>query len=263
MKILKNKFALNFALNFTNKIRAYLKIILTIIFPSHCLYCQKIISAEGLFCSECWQKLQFITTPKCAICCNPFKTESAKNNNNLICAKCLQKKPSYDKAIVIFCYNQIIKKIIGDFKYRDKTYIAKKLSKFFSQKIISEIGAADFIIPIPLHKKKLSFRKFNQSLLLCQTLATIFPKTKLYPDFLLRIKNTTAQVKLKKRPREKNLNNAFILNPNYRDIIKGKNIILVDDVITTGTTIEACSKVLKKSQAQSVTILAIAKTVFN
>ncbi len=234
----------------------FFKKILEIIFPSHCLYCQKIISAEGLFCNDCWLKLQFITEPKCNICCNPFEFIVAQN---LTCSNCLNQRPSYDKAIVVFCYNDIIKKIIGDLKYRDGTYIAKKLARFLFNHARSEIIDADFIVAVPLHKKRLRHRKFNQSLMLAREIS----KTKLQWDFLLRIKNTTAQVALKQKQRRRNLKNAFALNPKYFEIVKGKKILLLDDVMTTGATLENCAKILKKSGAKSVTVLTIAKTIFN
>ncbi len=238
----------------------FLKRILEIIFPNHCLYCQQIISAEGLLCSCCWQKLQFITEPKCNICSNPFEFLISEN---LTCAACLKRRPAYDKAIVIFHYNEIIKKIISDLKYRDKTYIAKKLANFLINKAKKEIDEADFIIAVPLHKKRLRHRKFNQSLIIIQFMLKNISKRKFYPDFLLRIKNTTPQVALSKKQRQKNLTDAFIIKPKYREIVKNKNFLLIDDVITTGATLENCAKILKKSGAKKVVVLTIAKTVFN
>ncbi len=236
----------------------FLKKISEIIFPNHCLYCEKIISAEGLFCNDCWQKLQFITEPKCQVCCHPFELVPA--GTNLICASCLASPQRFfDKIISVFRYNEIIKKVVGDLKYRDQTYIAKKLARLLSIHAKKEIAESDFVIAVPLHKKKLRQRKFNQSLLLARAIS----KTKLRPDFLLRIKNTTAQVALQRRQREGNLKNVFVLNPKYSEIVKNKNILLIDDVTTTGTTLENCAKVLKKSGAKNVTILTIAKTVFN
>lgn len=238
----------------------FLRKILGVIFPSHCLYCEKIISAEGLFCSECWPKLQFITDPKCNICCNPFEFLVSEN---LTCAKCLSSPPSYDKAVVIFRYNKLIKKVVSNFKYRDGTYLAKKLARFLFNKARVEISDADFIVAVPLHKKRLRHRKFNQSLILCRAMLPHVSKTKLRPDFLLRIKNTVAQVELRKKQRERNLKSAFALNPKYFEVVKGKKILLVDDVMTTGTTLENCAKVLKKSGAKNVTVLTIARTIFN
>ncbi len=237
----------------------FFKKILEIIFPSHCLYCEKIISAEGLFCSDCWQKLQFITEPKCKICAHPF---DFKVSDDLTCASCLSDPPAYDKTITVFRYNEIIKKIISQFKYRDTTYIAKKLAKFLFHRSRAELTNIDLIVAVPLHKKRLRQRKFNQASLLCRAMLQHTPTTKFYPDFLLRIKNTAAQVTLRKKQRKKNLKSAFALNPKYFQTVKNKRILLIDDVITTGATLENCAKVLKKAGAKKVTALTIAKTVF-
>lgn len=171
--------------------------------------------------------------------------------------------PSYNKAVVIFRYNKIIKKIIGDFKYRDATYVAKKLARFLFNQARQEINESEIILAVPLHKKRLRHRKFNQSLMLCRAMLPHVSKTKLYPDFLLRIKNTTTQVGLRKKQREQNLRQAFAINPKYLEIVKDKKILLIDDVMTTGTTLENCAKVLKKSGAAKITVLTIARTVFN
>ncbi len=237
------------------------KKIAEIIFPNHCLYCEKIISSEGLFCNDCWQKLQFITEPKCRICCNPFEFLPA--GRSLICAKCLETKPPFDNAISIFRYNSVIGKIVSDLKYRDRTYIAKKLACFLSKAATEAITEADFIIAVPLHKNRLYQRKFNQSLILCKAIAKHAAKTKLRHDFLLRIKNTPAQVGLNKRQRQKNIVAAFKLNSKYCEIVKDKKILLLDDIMTTGTTLTSCAKILKKSGAAKVTLLTLARTVFN
>lgn len=236
----------------------FFKKIIELIFPNQCLYCSKLIGQEGAFCNCCWKKLQFITDPKCNICSHPFEFQVA---DNLICAKCLSDKPSYDKAITVFRYNQIIKKVIGDFKYRDTTYLAKKFARILFNRASSEIDKTDFIIAVPLHKKRLRKRKFNQAILLTKELSKLSKKEFFY-DFLLRIKNTTAQAGLRKKQREKNLRGAFALNEKYKEIVKGKKILLIDDVMTTGTTLENCAKVLKKSGAKEVNILVIAKRVF-
>jgi len=97
--------------------------ILEIFFPSHCLSCEKIISKDALFCNDCWLKLEFITEPKCRICSYPFEIEIKQAEP--VCLRCQLKKPSYDKALTIFCYNDAIKKIIGNLKYHDQTFIAK------------------------------------------------------------------------------------------------------------------------------------------
>lgn len=238
----------------------FLNRIIAIIFPDQCLACSKIVSFEGLFCSPCWQKLQFITDPKCVICCHPF--EYASNSSQLICSKCIMKKPAFDKVISLFRYNNIIGKIIGDFKYRDATFLAKKLVKILYSRLQKDLEDIDLIIAVPLHKKRLQKRKFNQAIFLAKEISK-YSKKELSYDFLLRVKHTKTQVELRQKQREINLKNAFEINKKYLDLVKGKNILLIDDVMTTGTTLESCAKILKKAGAKNVTCLTIAKRVFN
>lgn len=271
--------------------------ILEIIFPNRCLACHKMIGAEGLFCYDDWQKLQFITAPKCEICSQPFMLEI----DGPQCAKCLTAKPSYDASIVIFRYNDSLKKIIGDMKYRDATNLSKKFGKMLWQKIAPEMQNYNLIIAVPLHKQRLRERKFNQSILLAKAILQNFNEgknyskflhiiknifaeknifrspfkknisefraakntPKFYPNILLRTKYTTAQVKLNRKMREENLRGVFKINEKYRDKIKGSSVLLVDDVVTTGATLENCALALKEAGATKITIATIARTTLD
>lgn len=229
---------------------------LKIIFPSHCLACEKIISSDGLFCFDCWPKLQFISEPKCAVCSYPFEFQGL----NLLCGKCLEKKPSFDKAIAIFRYNHILRRVVSSLKFRDQTFLAQKFAKLLFDKSKNEIADCDFIIAVPLHVKRLKKRRFNQSVLLAKNLQKLAPQKEFYCDFLIRTKATKPQMELKKKDRESNLKNVFAVNEKYREMVRGKKIILLDDVFTTGATLENCAKVLKKHGAKKVVVLTIAKT---
>lgn len=239
--------------------RSFLKKIIELLFPNQCLNCSELIGTEGAFCNECWQKLQFITDPKCNICSHPFEFQV---NDDLICAKCLGEKPSFDKAIAVFRYNHIIKKIIGDFKYRDTVYLAKKFAKILFNRSSKDFVEIDLIVAVPLHVKRLRKRKFNQAMLLTKELSKISDK-KFFYDFLLRIKNTEMQTGLRKKQREKNLRGAFTLNGKYAQWVTGKRILLIDDVMTTGTTVENCARILKKAGANEVVVLTVAKRVLS
>lgn len=238
-----------------------------IFFPNHCLSCEKIISKDGLFCHDCWTKLQFISEPKCRICAYPFNKISAQTSNdktNLICSNCLIKKPFFDRVITLFRYNQMIRKIVSNLKYRDQIFLAKKFSKILSQKAQPEIANADFIVAVPLHKKRLQKRKFNQAVLLCRELLKQqkSAELKFFPDFLIRNKNTIPQVQLRRKERQKNLQKVFLVNEKYHNLVSGKKFLLVDDVMTSGSTVENCALALKKLGAKEVIVLTIAKTIF-
>lgn len=256
--------------------RQLFKKVLEIVFPNHCLACNKMIGLEGLFCNDDWQKLRFITEPKCKICSQPFATEievADENDNAPLCYKCLTTKPSYDSSITIFCYNDLLKKIIGDMKYRDATSLSKKFGKMLWQKIAPEIQNYNLIIAVPLHKRRLRERRFNQSALLVKAIiqnaknnlkssdkrSRLLPK--FYPDILLRTKYTAAQVKLNRKMREKNLRGAFTINKKYHNKLNDTKILLIDDVMTTGATLENCALELKKAGANYITVVTVARTI--
>jgi len=234
----------------------FFKRFLEIIFPSHCVSCAKIVSKKSLFCEICWPKLQFINEPKCAICGYPFEFQGL----SLLCAKCLTKKPSFDKAISIFRYNHVLRSVIGNLKYRDQTFLAQKFAPLLLEKIKDQIPNSPIIIAVPLHKKRLQKRKFNQAILLAKNLQKLAPQLIFLPDFLIRTKHTKPQTALKKKERENNLKNVFALNEKYLDKVRGQNFLLIDDVTTTGATLENCARVLKKHGAKKITALTIAKT---
>lgn len=175
------------------------------------------------------------------------------------CSVCLIKPPAYDKVITVFRYNPIIGSAISDFKYRDQTFIAKKFAKLLFEKTKNEIADCDFICAVPLHLKRLQKRKFNQAVLIGKNLS----KEKFILDLLWRVNNAAPQASLKKKEREKNLKRGFLVNKKYRNSLRDKKIILLDDVMTTGATLENCSKALRKCGVKKITVLTIAKTVFD
>lgn len=224
--------------------------------PHSCIICNKIINS-GYLCQEHFEKLNFISKPNCPICCHPFDFEVSKNT---LCPNCLRKKPSYEKAISIFAYDEISKKLIFDFKYHDKTNLIKFFTNILfnhSQEIIDDI---DFISFVPLHKKRLKQRKYNQSALIARKFAKKSNIT-LITNLLIRHKNTKPQFYLSQKARHKNMAGAFVTNSKYLSEINNKNILLIDDVITTGATIENCCKELKKSGVSKIYILTIAKSI--
>lgn len=228
--------------------------ILSFIFPNRCICCNVKISFDGIYCTKCWQKLEFIGHNICQKCSHPFEID-LEDCKNVICLKCHYKKFFFDKTIVVYHYNATIAQAIANFKYRDQTFLAKKFAEILMTKIANEIEEADIVCVVPLHLQKLYKRKFNQSLLIAKFVA----RTKLCYDLLIRIKNQKPQVRLTFKQRLKNVKSSFIVNPKYHNILKGKKIILIDDVITTAATVNSCAKKLKKYQVAKVTVVAIAK----
>lgn len=231
----------------------FLQTLTQIIFPKSCLKCNKII-INGLFCTNCWKEIEFITEPFCQICHFPFEY---KLDNNSLCASCSVKKPTYNKLITAVKYNEIISYLIGRFKFFDQTYMAKNLYQLIEPKLQEFINEIDIICAVPLDRTRLKKRKYNQSLLLSKFIAKKY-NIKLVGDLLIRIKKGRYQIGLNKNARINNVKNAFIVNEKYLSLIKDKNILLIDDVVTTGATIDNCSKVLNKN-CKNIFAAAIAK----
>ena len=249
-----------------NKCKKYLKsqfpvvktYLVKFLYPNQCLLCEEQIAEESTFCLNHYNQIKFISFPSCKICSRPINNESSEI---LKCAECEVKKPSYQSSTILFIYEKVISGMILSLKYHDNTYICKKLGRMFAQKLTRDKSVDfDIIAAVPLHKKRIKSRKYNQSVILGKHIASNLDGVKFITNLLVRTKFSKTQENLNKNERNKNLKNAFIVNPKYRDFVKDKNIILVDDVVTTGATIENCSLALKNYDANHIKIMAIAKT---
>lgn len=232
----------------------WLSTLINAILPARCLHCGKIIANDNCLCSECFEQISFITKPYCIHCGTPLLNKSV---SDLYCANCLNKKDNlrYSRSAVI--YDEFSKKLILDFKFFDHIENKKLLAQwmFFAGKDIFDAGV-DVILPIPLHYMRLLKRKYNQSAILSSELSKL---TNIQADYksLIKIKKTQPQAECSGKKRITNIKNAFFVK--YPDNIKGKRVLLIDDVYTTGSTLRECAKVLKKAGAKSVDSLTVAK----
>jgi ComF family protein len=227
-----------------------------LIFPPQCLNCNILLTEIGL-CSDCWQRINFYDGNGCTICSMPIQIKDSEIN---ICGKCLITPPNYSRSSYVFQYDDNSHKLIYQFKYHDKLYCTKYLSAWMSRVGQELIQQADMIIPIPLHKYRLITRKYNQSALLARSIAEINKKP-YFPSIVGRVKNNKQQTALTRKQRKKNVKGIFKIRPGKSHFIKGKIILLIDDVITTGATIEECAKELIKGGCKAVYILTLAKKV--
>ncbi len=231
--------------------------IINIIYPPTCIACNILISQHGYLCSTCWLKLNFISNPKCHKCGMPFAYEF---DEQATCAKCIETVPYYESARSSIIYDDFSSKLISSFKYYDQTILRHGLSNLVSNLHHEFNDKLDFICPIPLHRKRLFSRRYNQAALLASSLGEKI-NLPAYLDIIRRSKNVTAQTKLSRNKRLENLKNVFYINKPYLEFIKNKNILLVDDVMTTGTTVNECSKLLIKHNAKKIYVITIARTI--
>ncbi len=233
------------------------KIVLDFLLPPVCAVCKTSVSEKDTLCPECFKNLHFITKPYCQKCGRPFEFDILGDR---VCASCLMKAPLFEKARAVLLYDEMAKKLILPFKSGDKQELVSLLAKMMALQGKELIEEADVLMPIPLHRWRLLKRKYNQSALLANRLSKIFHKT-YNPDSLKRVKSTVSQGHLSPDKRRKNVTNAFKVC--HKEKIKNQTVLLIDDVLTTGATVNECAKVLLKAGVKKVLVLTFASTPKN
>ncbi|MDI6758113.1 MAG: ComF family protein [Candidatus Omnitrophota bacterium] len=236
----------------------FINALVNIVYPKKCLACKeklKIHLQNELICAKCLKNIKKNTPPFCSSCGRHLvKTNFAKN----ICPSCLRGKLHFDRAFSPYTYKGSIKRLIHEFKYKGKDYLGSPLGAMmidFINEYNLPINYIDFIIPVPLHKTKLREREFNQAQVLAEAIAKKFNKG-LLTETLTRQRYTRAQADLEINERLKNVKGSFsITNPQ---VIKGKNLLVIDDVLTTGATSSEAAAALKEAGANIVFILTLA-----
>lgn len=199
--------------------------------------------------------MQFISTPFCDQCAHPFPFGE---DITITCGACLQDPPLYQQTRASFKYDAHAKKLILAFKHGDATHLAPLLGHWAYKAGADLFSQIDCIIPVPLHWTRLCKRGYNQAELIAKEISKL-SDIPLYNSVLKRSRATASQGHLSVAEREKNVKNAFKIHPKNGKFIHGKCILLIDDVMASGTTLHYCTKALLKAGAQKVNILVLAK----
>lgn len=231
--------------------------LLDMLLPGRCLHCHKIIPNAGALCDTCWPQMPFITEPVCAACGYPFEYDLGPGT---LCLSCLAVRPPFNQARAFLRYDDFSSRPILAFKHGDRTDIAKPFASWLANHARQLINRADVLVPVPLHWTRLWHRRYNQAALLAIEIARMVGKPYL-ADTLQRHKRTESQGRKSRSERERNVRGAFTLHPRRRARVEGKSVLLVDDVMTTGATIDACSRLLLKGGARQVDVLTLARVV--
>ncbi len=239
--------------------RLFFRHILDCLLPPRCLQCGKILKQNSGLCRSCLDEINFIVKPYCAKCGHPLEYAD-ENADKMLCGRCLSRQRSpFRLSRSAFAYDEASKNLILNFKFKDKTENAKLLAQMMwvGGRDIFAAGA-DVIVPVPLHYTRLLSRRYNQSALLGRELAKL---SGLPCDVLslVRHKKTRPQVELSGSARQMNVRNVFSVKRPQN--IKGKRVILIDDVLTTGATLRECAKALKRAGAKSVDTLTAGRVV--
>jgi ComF family protein len=222
---------------------------LRILFPESCPVCKNPSREHKIapICQECWDEISPYNGTICQICGKPLISSAS-----IICGDCISDRPAFKLARSFGLYEATLKDAINLLKY----YGIKRLSKPLSDIMLTiKIPGVDTILPVPLHKRRLRGRGFNQSALLAKHVAKQL-RIPIIPDCLIKVRDTLPQVGLGAKEREKNIRKSFEVK--NKELVHGKTIMLVDDVFTTGATVRECSKVLKKAGARDIYVITLA-----
>lgn len=238
-------------------VKQFFSALLDVILPPICHICHSHIPDAGKLhiCSDCLAGLPPVASPLCPLCGVPHEGMGGDHR----CAACLTTPPCFDSARAAFLYEGAIRELIHSFKYNKQSQLRYPLA-LLTLKGVSKFlpdYEAYLIIPVPLHRSRLRQRGFNQAVLLGQVLSRQLALP-MMPDALVRIRRTEPQIELSGAERRLNVKGAFAVNSHDR--IKGRQILLLDDVMTTGSTMDECAKELKKAGAVTVFAVTIART---
>jgi ComF family protein len=237
--------------------RIVLRTALDAVLPPRCLKCGEILGGENGLCAPCWQKLAWLSPPCCACCGQPFHFESGAT---ALCGACLQKHPAYERARAVFRYDDQSRDLILGFKHADRTELAPSLARWMARSGAELIADCALIVPVPLHWTRLAMRRFNQAGLLAQEIGKLSGRP-VEPQALIRRRATRSQGHLGRLARRRNVQGAMAVTERLISRVADRRVLLVDDVITTGATVETAAKALISAGARAVDVVALAKVV--
>ena len=228
---------------------------LDLVLPPLCLICDEPVGGVATLCPACWKQIQFIAPPLCECCGVGFDVPVGAG---MLCGACLAGTPQYQSARAALVYDDVSRKLILGFKHGDRTYAAAALAVWMHRAAGDVLAQADALLPVPLHRRRLFHRRYNQSALLAQHIGKLADKPVLF-DALRRIRATPSQGHRKRKERQENVRGAFAVPLQQAVTVKDKVLVLVDDVMTTGSTVEECARILLKAGAKQVHVVVLAR----
>jgi ComF family protein len=231
---------------------------LNLIFPPLCVSCRMRVGEAHALCAACWNAISFIEGPLCSGCGTPFEVDPGSET---LCGACLARPHDFRQARSLFRYDDASKPLILAFKHGDRLDHAPAFARWLERTGRPLFADAELLVPVPLHRWRLWKRRYNQAAVIAAGLSRI---TGLPHDPLLleKRRSTKSQGEMPSaKARRKNVLNAFRVPPDRAARMRGRNIILVDDVFTTGATLNACARALKRAGAARVDALTLARVV--
>ena len=228
-----------------------------LVFPPFCVTCGTAVRKNGAVCPACWAQLRFIAPPFCPVLGLPFARDLGPN---VLSAEAIAHPPVFDRLRSATIFEGPARALVHGLKYRDRGELAPMMAAWMLRAAGDLVPQADLVIPLPLHPLRLLARRYNQAGELARHLARLSGRP-LLPHGLVRVRNTRRQVGLGVAARAENVRGAFRVRPVAQVQIAGKRVILIDDVYTTGATVSAATRALKRAGASDVTVLTFARAL--
>ena len=237
-------------------LRAAFNAALNVALPPLCPACRELVGGDGL-CASCWSKLSLIAPPYCERLGIPFAYDPGPG---VLSMQAIANPPAYHRARAAVRYDEIARSLVHSLKYGDRLDLAPTAGRWMARAGRELLADADALVPVPLHWRRLWARRFNQSALLAKAIAEV-GCVPVAENALRRVKPTAQQVGLSQAERASNVQGAFRVPPEGRAEVKGRRLILIDDVLTSGATADACARSLLRAGAGSVDVLVFARVV--
>jgi ComF family protein len=241
---------------FAGALRAGIGLAVDVALPNLCASCREPVINEGV-CAACWSKLSFIAPPYCERLGLPFPFDPGPG---VLSMQAIADPPAYRRARAAARYDDIARTLVHALKYGDRLDLAPTMGRWMARAGGELLAEADALVPVPLHWRRLWARRFNQSALLADVIARTCGAEVVH-SALKRVKATPQQVGLDKSARTRNVQGAFRVPTEGQGAVAGRRIVLIDDVLTSGATADACARVLLRAGAAHVDVLVFARVV--
>jgi ComF family protein len=232
------------------------RLALDVALPTLCVACREPVAGEGV-CAACWSQLAFIAPPYCPRLGIPFVYDPGPD---LLSMQAIADPPAYQRARAAVRYDEVAKTLVHALKYQDRTDLAPTMGRWMARAGHELLGEADLLVPVPLHWRRAWSRRYNQSGALAQVIARQTGVT-VSRDALRRVRPTQQQIGLSRSERATNVQGAFKVSQDKTTDVQGRRVILIDDVLTSGATVDACARALLRAKAAQVDVLVFARVV--
>jgi ComF family protein len=232
------------------------RLALDIALPTLCVACREPVDGEGV-CAKCWAKLSFIAPPFCPKLGIPFVYDPGPG---MLSMEAISDPPAYARARAAVRYDDVARTLVHALKYQDRTDLAPTMGRWMARAGRELLDQADVMIPVPLHWRRSWSRRYNQSGALARSIERQ-SGVRVAVEVLRRVRQTQQQIGLSRSQRAANVQGAFRVAAVSQSEIQGRRVVLIDDVLTSGATVDACARALLRAKAAQVDVLVFARVV--